>query len=882
MGARLLSFFRAAWQRAAFERDMDDEMRFHLETRVAELRRRGHAEAEATRIARREFGNAALHRDRCRDARWLTLLDDLKADVRFALRAMRKDVQVTLTIVTTLALGIGATTAMFTAVNAALLRPLPFPNPSQLVMVSGGGGEIQAVPGPDFVEWQAGCRACAGLAAFSQWQSTIAGGAGPERVLVGRVTPGFFDTLGVQPVLGRTFLPEEVPHSESGIVDGSRRNVAVILGASLWRRQFHGDPAIVGRTIRVDSAPTTVVGVMPDGFAFPDRAEAWVPADVPTTRRNATLRVIARLADGVSVPQGVASFQTAVARSEAAQPDGNRIREVSLVPLQEFLVGDVSTSLAIFLAAVGLVLLIACANVASLLLAQAAARPQEMAIRTMLGAGRRRLIRQLLTESLLLAAAGGIGGLLLAAWLLAIFRGTLPESIPRLNSIAIDRLVVAFVAALSIGVGLLFGLVPAMRTSQAELSSSIKAGGTRRAAGPRGRRIRGALVVAEVSMAIVLLVGAGLLVKSFVTLRTRPLGFTPAGVVTANITLPEIDYPASTQARAVLAEALTRLQSRPGIDAAGIVTALPLSRHGVRIRGDAKVDGEAQQRKGAFPAKIAVGGDYFGAMRIPLLKGRLLSSQDSERAPAVVVVSESFANRLWPNQDPLGHRVRTGFGAEPWATVVGVVADVKHDALQQNASQAVYHPIAQIADDRRWFIADVTFVLRAASQPAAVSELRETLRALDGDLPVYDVQPMGEVVAANASDPRFYALLMGAFSFLAFVLAIGGLYGVVSYSVRQRTHEIGIRLALGAGRRDIAALVLREGLLLVGVGTVLGLLGAYTATRALASFLFRVTATDPATFAMVPILLCLVGLLACYIPARRATGLDPLRILKYE
>ena len=368
---RVRSFWRAARGRSAFERDMDDELRFHLERRTAELVGRGLPAGEAARRARLEFGNAAVYRDRCRDSRRLTLLDDLQADLRFSFRAMRKDAPLTLTIVATLALGIGATGAMFTAVNAALLRPLPFSDPAQLVIVSSGGGDIQAVPGPDFVEWQAGCGACAGLAAFTQWESTIAGGAEPERVLVGRVTPGFFGVLGVQPVLGRTFLPEELPHSESGIVDSSRRNTAVILGASLWRRQFHGDAAIVGRTIRVDNAPTLVVGVMPDGFAFPDRADAWVPADVPTTRRNATLRVIARLKPGVSLVQGATAFRTLIARAESARPDERRIHDVALVPLQEYLVGDVRTSLMIFLAAVALVLLIACANVANLLLARA-------------------------------------------------------------------------------------------------------------------------------------------------------------------------------------------------------------------------------------------------------------------------------------------------------------------------------------------------------------------------------------------------------------------------------------------------------------------------------------------------------------------------------
>jgi len=878
---RVRSFWRAAAGRAAFERDMDDELRFHLESRTAELVGRGLPAGEAARRARLEFGNAAVYRDRCRDSRRLTLLDDLQADLRFSLRAMRKDAPLTLTIVATLALGIGATGAMFTAVNAALLRPLPFSDPAQLVIVS-SGGDIQAVPGPDFVEWQAGCGACAGLAAFTQWESTIAGGAEPERVLVGRVTPGFFGVLGLQPVLGRTFLPEELPHSESGIVDSSRRSTAVILGASLWRRQFHGDAAIVGRTIRVDNAPTLVVGVMPDGFAFPDRADAWVPADVPTTRRNATLRVIARLKPGVSLVQGATAFRTLIARAESARPDERRIHDVALVPLQEYLVGDVRTSLMIFLAAVALVLLIACANVANLLLAQAATRPREMAIRTILGAGRRRLLRQLLTESLLLAIAGGLGGLALTAWILAVFRGTLPEAVPRLNAIAVDWSVVVFVASISIGAGLLFGLAPAWRSASPDLNAALKDGATRGAGGPNRRRVRGTLVIAEVSLAMILLIGAGLLIKSLVLLQTRPLGFAPAGVMTANVTLPEADYTTAPQVKTFLAQALSHIQQRREIQSAGCVNALPLSRHGTRVRGDAKIDGEDKERKGAFPAKIAVGGDYFAAMGIPLLRGRLLEARDAAGAAPVVVVSQSFADRVWPNQDPIGHRISTGFGSNPWAEVVGVVADVKHDGLRQNVSQAVYHPYAQVADSRRWFLGEMTFVVRGASAPAAVAALRGTFQELDRNLPLYAVAPMTDVVANNTSDPRFYALLMGSFSLVAFVLAMAGVYGVVSYSARQRTHELGVRVALGARRFDIAALVLREGMLLVGIGALLGIAGSYAATRTLARFLFRVTVTDPATFVTVPILLCAVALIACYIPARRATAVDPLRALRYE
>jgi len=658
-------------------------------------------------------------------------------------------------------------------------------------------------------------------------------------------------------------------------------NGAVILGASLWRRQFGGDPAVLGRIIRIEGDPSTVVGVMPDGFSFPDRAEAWVPAAILTNRGNSYLQVIARLGPDVSLPQASAEFKTLTARAQAEAPDERRVMAVHLVPLQEYLVGDVRTSLAIFLAAVGLVLLIACANVANLLLAQAATRPREIAIRTILGAGRRRLVRQLLTESLVLALAGGGAGVLVAAWILNVFRGTLPDAVPRLNTIGIDRWMLAFAAIVSILTGVTFGLAPAWRTAKADLNTALKSGGTRGAGGADRSRLRSVLVVAEVSLALILLIGAGLLLKSFVTLRTRPLGFNPIGVVIANVTLPEASYVTASQVKGYFREALARLQAQPDLQGAGLISALPLARSGARIRGDVTPEGESGERKGLWVNKLAVGGDYFRAMGIPLLRGRVFDVHDNTQAPGVFVISQSLADRLWPGQSPLGRHVSIWRG-EP-REIVGIVADVKQDGLKQGPVPAVYEAFEQVGEARRWTVGEMTFVLRTTgSATLAVQRLRTTLLGIDGNVPLYDVASLQDVVAGNAADPRFYALLMGSFSLIAFVLSIAGIYGVVSYSVRQRTHELGVRMALGARRSNVIGLVLREGMLLVGIGTVLGVAGAYAATRTLARFLFRVGVTDPATFVAVPLLLIIVALVACYIPARRATTMDPLRVLKYE
>jgi putative ABC transport system permease protein len=814
----------------------------------------------------------------------MAFIDDLRLDARFAVRNLRRHSGLTLTIILTLALGVGATSAMFSVINPVLLRPLPYPDPDRLMMALSVNREGRQFPAyaPDYIEWRSQCDVCVDVGAYmSTWPGNLSFGAEPQRVRIARVTASLFNTIGVVPALGRTFLPEETGRSFLSSTDAP--NSAVILSHALWTERFGADRSILGRRVLIDGDPCAVVGVMPPGFAFPDAAEAWLPAAMTLRRNNAFLRVLARLKPGVSQDQAQSTFTTIASRLATEFPETNRDGGVQLVPLHEFIAGNIRPSLVVFFGAVVLVLLIACANVANLLLAQAARRPIEMAVRSALGATRGRLARQLLTESLILALLGAGAGLLLTTWIVPMVVAGAPREIPRVNTIGVDRWAIVFTVCLSMLTGIVFSLAPIAHAARADIGAPLKTGTSSAARPARTRRLQRWLVAAEYSLALLLLIGAGLLVKSFIRLRDTPLGFDARQVMTATVSLPEVTYPGVDNVRAYYRAALDQLGQQPGTDSAAIGSAVPLGANGARVRGDFRIDGETQPRRGAFANKIAVGGDYFRALGIPLRRGRVFDSRDTELSPGVVIISEAVARRLWPDRDPIGHRINVGFNGESWREIVGVVGDVRQEELGADPALAIYQPYSQVLASRRWMIGDMTFVLRTARPSEdVVRTLRGALYRVDGTVPVYDVLSMNEIVAARTTDPRFYAVLLGSFSIVALALAVAGLYGLVSYVVTQRTPEIGIRMALGARAAQIGRMIASEALTLVGVGAAVGLGGAILLTRVLTRFLYRTTATDPTTFVLLPIILLAAALVAAYFPARRATKVDPLVALRHE
>jgi len=887
----------------AREAEIIEEMSQHLDDRYAEMLSAGLTPAEASHAALAELSERELLERELRrveravveepvvlGATRRNIMAGLLQDLRYGQRILRNRPGFSAMVVLVLALGVGATTAIFSIVNAVLLRPLPYAEPDRLMMVftaaerDGRSEKMGPAFGPDFVEWREQCQGCAQMAAYTgTWSGNLTGGNEPERVRISRVTKDLFATLGIQPLMGRTFLPEETGRTLFNTDSQSPANTAAILSYSLWQRRFGADSEVIGRAIRIEGDSCTVVGVMPNGFNFPGEAEVWLPATLSNKRDNAFLEVVARLQTGVTQTEAQSELTNIASRLEQAFPQTNRGLSINLVPLQEYISGDVRTPLFVFLGAVSFVLLIACANVANLLLARAAGRQKEIAIRTALGASRWRIIRQLLTESLLLSLAGGVLGLLLASWSLKILVAMAPQEIPRLNAIAIDLWVLGFTLLISVLTGVIFGIAPALQLSKPNLNVALK-DGSKRATGIVFRhRLRGLLVVSEVALALVLLIGAGLLIKSFARLSETPLGFAPERVLVASITLPEAVYPKAAQVKAYYQQALERLAARPEAQAVGIVNALPLGKNGARIQGDLTVEGESTERPNLSATKLAIGKDYFQAMGIPLLKGRWFDERDTNDSAGVLIISEALARSLWPDEDALGKRLNIGFSRETWREVVGVVGDVRQNEVGAPPTRAIYQPYQQVLDSRRWMLGDMTFVVRTAAEPQRFADsLRSELQSIDDELPLYDVAVMQQVIARKVADPRFYTLLLTSFSTLALILAAAGIYGLISYSVSQRTHEIGIRMALGAQAGDVMKLVVGQGLKLVLTGLVIGLGGAFALTRVLSGFLYQVSVTDPMTFGLLSLLLAMVALSACYVPARRATKVDPAVALRYE
>ncbi len=793
----------------------------------------------------------------------------LLQDLRYGARILVKNPGFTLVTVITLALGIGANTAIFSVINAVLLKPLPYDNPAQLITARSN----QSVP--DLNDLRAWSQSYTEVGGINQQPLDYTGGSEPQQIMVGHVTGGFFATLGIKAKLGRTLNYDD--NQPGGAM-------VAVLSDELWQQLFNRDPNVIGKMLPLSGNGFTVVGVMPAGFKSPrDNAKLWVPIQVTNAAAAAYrgvhfLHTYYRLKPEVTLQQAQAEIQVLDKRLADAYPGENKNRRTILLPLLDRVVGDTTTTLWVLFGAVGLVLLIACANYANLLLVRGAARQQEMTVRVALGAGQRRVMQQILTESVLLSLLGGLVGLLFAQWGVDLLLALKPENLPRLEAISLDARVLGFALFLSVLTGILFGLAPAWSATRVNVSEALKEG-ERGGVSATRHRIGSALIVFEMAMAFLLLVGAGLLIKSFWHLRSVQPGFNPEQLVTMRITLPDKRYkeiPKQAQYRQAM---LAEVNAVPNVQAA-LVSELPLS--GDSLNHDFTREGwTLSQGEEPSVETRSIEGDYFQVMQIPLRAGREFTPHDDASAPLVGIANEALVKRYFPQENPLGKRVRWARDEQiNWLTIVGVVGDVQHFGLDTPEEPALYSPYAQSGREwKRW----MTVVVRGSQASGALTAAVKTaVWKIDPQLPLTKVLTMTEVMAESFAERRFNMLLLSLFAVLAMTLAGVGVYGVMSYLVAQRAREIGIRMALGAQLRDVLRLVMGQGLKLALLGLGLGLIGAWAATRLLKSLLFSVSTTDPLIFLVISGLLVGVALLACWLPARRATKIDPMIALRYE
>jgi putative ABC transport system permease protein len=801
-------------------------------------------------------------------------MDVFFQDLRYSLRMFVKNPGFTAVAVLALMLGIGANTAIFSLLDAVLLRPLALSEPERLVTVWGHHAEIgrETASLPDFDDWRRQSLSFEGLAAMHGRSLNLTGSGEPERLRGLGVTSNLLSVLGVHPALGRSFLPEE---------DRPGAEPVALISDGLWRRRFGADPGVVGRSVMVNGAATTVLGVLPAELPFPRASEMWVPLAMDPAqagRRSDFLLVLGRLAPGVSHEAAHSEMAGIMRRLEETYPQTNAGWGIEILSLHDYLIGSSRTALWVFAGAVGFVLLIACANVANLMLTRATARSREMAIRTAVGAAPWRIVRQLLTESVLLAFVGAALGVLLAVWSLELLVYLRPEAVPPFAKVGVDLRILGFTLGLTVLTGLLFGMVPALQAARPELSTVLKEGGRSGSAGARRGRLRSGLAAAEIALALVLLVGAGLLLKSFVRLTHVDPGFDPRGILLAQLNLPASSYAEDAKLTAFSRGIHERLGALPGAEAAALTSSVPLvggAYYSFRIDGEPEPPPQTVQDAESF----VVSPGYFGALRIPLLQGRDFDAVlDAEQAPRAAIVSQTLARRYFPDADPIGRRISTeGPREEAWMTIVGVVGDTRNRGLGEDVYPQLYAPLAQVP--RR----SMTLVVRTPGDPAALSgAVRAAVAAMDPELPVYGISTMDGVVAESVAGQQFNMLLIGVFGAVALLLASIGIYGVLSYSVAQRTHELGIRMALGAGRREILMLVLRQGMRLALVGVAVGLAASLAVTRVLSGLLYGVAAVDLPTFGSVAALLVAVALLACSLPAWRAMKVSPLAALHEE
>jgi putative ABC transport system permease protein len=872
---RIKRRFRAVFHPDELERELEAELRFHLDREEAENLRRGMNLKDAHFAALKSFDRLEQSKEECRDARGVRSITEFFQDLRYAGRKLRQNKAFTAVIVLTLAIGISANCVVFSIVNAVLIRPLPYPESERLVLIGQSfGRDIQSglISAPNYLDFRNQRTVFENTALFSDTNRNLTGLGEPERLAGQRVSASYFPTLRISPLRGRAFAPEE---------DQPGKNRVVLLSYGFWRRRFGADEGVVGKTLTLDGANHVIVGVMPSTI-YGD-TEIWIPMALSTQELSLRewnhLSMLARLRPGISILQAQTELNAIADRIRQENPDvdGGGTWGVAVKSLYEAWVHDIRRALIVLLIAVGFVLLIACSNIANLLLARSATRRQEIALRSALGASRWRIVRQLLTESVLLALIGGGVGLLLSLGGIKVLVALNQRGIPRWQEIGLDSWALAFAVGISLLTSLLFGLAPALHASNLKLNASLVSGARSSVSGFRRLSLRNLLIVSEVALALMLLVGAGLLVKSFSRLLEVKLGFDPQNLLTMQVSLPASKYKTAEQRRAFYDLALKQIKAAPGVVAAGAVSNLPLS--GLLTGGRFAIEG----RSDPYSAdERSVSNEYLQVMRIPLVSGRYFTEQDRTGMPEVVIVDEILAHRYFPDETPVGKRVNlNGPGEAPhWREVVGVVGPTKYEGLDVDYQGQLYFPHSQDPWDGMY---RMHIVVRTAGDPKSLaSVVRTSIYHLDKDQPVYRVMTMQQLVADSLATRRFSMALLGLFAVVASLLAAVGLYGVLSYLITERRHEIGVRMALGAQTSDVLKLVTAQGMRLALIGVALGLLGSLVLTRMMKSLLFGVGATDPMTFALFPLLLGIVSFVACYIPARRATKVDPLIAIRCE
>ncbi len=791
-------------------------------------------------------------------------------DLTYALRWLRKNSGFTVLAVLMLAVGIGVNTAMFSVINAVLLQPLPFPEPDRIVWMNESGPEIKnrELSYPNFVDWRGRNQVFESMALFRGWSVNLSGTDKPENLDTRMVTSDYFKVMRATPMLGRDFTPED---DQPGAAD------VTIISYGFWQQRFAGDPNIIGKQILLEEKPHTIIGVTPQNFTHHGPPPLWV-LEGPQNWKSRDVRnagnVIARLKPGVTIEQARAEMNRIAQQLRQEHPVANAGADtVNVLSLQDNITRNVGTALKILFVAVALVLLIACANVANLLLARAATRRKEFAVRAALGASRFRLVRQMLVESLVLAIAGGVLGLILASWTMAVLSRVAHETVPRMSGVGINGKILTFNLAVSVLTGILFGVLPALRSSRTDLNETLK-DSSATTTDVAGKKLRGTLVVAEVALSVALLVGAGLLVKSLVRLLRTDIGFESNGVLTMELRFSRGRDKAELSS--LLYQVLQRVQAEPGVDKAGLSGALPGIRDG--WQNDIAVEGEPRRKKGELINVdwSIVSADYFQTMKIPLLRGRTFTRDEEEQGKPVVLVDENLARRFWPNQEALGKHI--AYDSPTWHEIIGIVPSVKTYGSEATPLIRMYTPMGRFPQRN----AVLSIRANGVDAKTLTAAIMRAVHDVDKDLPVTEVATLDDILARESSTRRFNTALFSVFAVLALALAVTGVYGVLSYSVSQRTHEVGIRMALGAGRSDVLRLFMQQGMRLVLFGLVIGLGAAFVLTRLMSSLLFGVSATDKVTFILVALGLTIAGVCACYLPARRATKVDPLIALRYE